>query len=72
MLLIMKIVMVLSIQSKGRKRGQEETSFFERLARCLPWRQRDTADLLGQGLKLQIGNVTECALLGLLEELSKT
>lgn len=50
---------------------QEKPSLKERIFNLLPLKQKDTAQLLGQGLKLQVGNVTECALLGLLEELSK-
>ena len=39
--------------------------------KLLPWKKAGSDQLLGQGLKLQVGNVTECALLGLLEELSE-
>jgi magnesium-transporting ATPase (P-type) len=53
--------------------GATETdlSLKERVLRLLPWRKAGSNQLLGQGLKLQVGNVTECALLGLLEELSQ-
>ena len=46
-------------------------SLKEKFLRLLPFRKGGSDQLLGQGLKLQVGNVTECALLGLLEELSE-
>ena len=48
---------------------QQERSLTERVFKWLPWKKAGSNQLLGQGLKLQVGNVTECALLGLLEEL---
>ena len=51
---------------------EEEQSVVKRVFKWLPWKRGDPAQLLGQGLKLQVGNVTECALLGLLEELSES
>ncbi len=49
---------------------EEEKGFLNRILSWLPW-WKDSKELLGQGLAKQVGNVTECALLGLLVELGE-
>ncbi len=48
---------------------EKEYTWKEKLVTCLKCGQKSNDDLLGEGLAKQVGNVTECALLGLLVEL---
>lgn len=43
----------------------------QRFKSLIPFRTGDPEDFLGEGLAKQVGNVTECALLGFLSELGQ-
>lgn len=60
----------LSQEGEGEENSKDQT-LLERLKSCLPWTGKAGEGLLGQGLAKQVGNVTECALLGFLVELGK-
>ena len=56
------------VQEEGEEDTGPPEGMVERLCSWLPWKGGKKG-LLGQGLARQIGNVTECALLGFLLEL---
>ena len=56
------------MQEEGEEDAGPREGMMERLCSWLPWKGGKKG-LLGQGLAKQIGNVTECALLGFLLEL---
>jgi len=58
------------VQSSERKKEKEQT-WREKVVSCLKCGQNSADDLLGEGLARQVGNVTECALLGFLVGLGK-
>lgn len=61
--------MCCSLQDCGEDDKEKHLSAWDRFVRF--FRVTSSEGLLGQGLAKQVGNVTECALLGFVEELGK-
>ena len=59
---------VTYVQEEGEEGTGPPEGVMSRLSSWLPWKEGKKG-LLGQGLAKQIGNVTECALLGFLLDL---
>ena len=62
-------MIIILQESDSDEKTSERKSFKDRLISLLPFVSRDGDVALGEGLDKQVGNKTECALLGFLKAL---
>ena len=58
-------------QDEEDEEDEGTETFWSRVNAWMPWSKSTSKGLLGQGLAKQIGNITECALLGFLVDLGE-